>query len=129
MDEIFTLTLKLHLFTIFIAMFLSMVHLFIAKLKDEKKALKYLWNILPFHYCVQACVIFTGLILLKFASDWVMIFVMIFVWLFIFIGTIKTYKWMKVCQQDRTLAPLILSQIRKKYLIDIILLALLIFVN
>lgn len=129
MEEIFNLSVKLHLFSIFLTMLLCVIHLFIAKLKDEQKALKYLWNILPLHYCILACVIFTGLILLKFANDWIMVFVMSLVWVFLLVGTIKTYKWMKICRQDSTLASAILGQIRKKYFIDIVLVTLFIFLG
>lgn len=129
MDDFFHLSLKVHLVSIFFVMLFSIIHLLITNLKDEQKALKYLWNILPLHYCLQACVIFSGLILIKFVSDWIMIFVMSLVWVFVLVGTIKTYKWMKICRQDKTLAPLILKQIQKKYLIDIVLIVLLIFVS
>lgn len=129
MDDFFHLSLKVHLVSIFFVMLFSIIHLLITNLKDEQKALKYLWNILPLHYCLQACVIFSGLILIKFVTDWIMIFVMSLVWVFVLVGTIKTYKWMKICRQDKTLAPLILKQIRKKYLIDIVLIVLLIFVS
>lgn len=129
MEDFLNLSIQLHLVSIFATMLMALVQLFITKIPTPSKAIKYLWNLLPLYYCVLTCVIFTGLILLKFIQNWILLFCMVLAWLFVLMSTIKTYKWMKAVREDNSLESLILRFIRKKYLIDIVLFVFLIFIS
>ncbi len=124
MDELFSLTLKLHGSFVGILLLMAVFNYFFLNKKLDLVTLKKrVRAVLPSYYLVLSLILFTGLVLLgavQFKNIYFVVVLMITVWLFVLVMSIKTYKKMKFLQTEEIES--YVAFYKKKYIIDTVLL-------
>ncbi len=124
MDELFSLTLKLHGSFVGILLLMAVFNYFFLNKKLDLVTLKKrVRAVLPSYYLVLSLILFTGLVLLgavQFKNIYFVVVLMITVWLFVLVMSIKTYKKMKFLQTEEIESYVVFY--KKKYIIDTVLL-------
>lgn len=113
MEEFLSLSINLHASFIYIAIALAILNVYILKGDSAKR--KFL-GFLPLYYAILTCIAFTGLVLINFVQNWLLVSVMIGCWVYILVSTIKCYKLTKT---QKILDKNSLHAMRRKYYIDI----------
>lgn len=113
MEEFLDLSIDLHVSFIIIAIGLALLNIYILKGENAKR--KFL-GFLPLYYVILTSLAFTGLILIGFIQNIILVSSMVISWLIILIGTIKCYK---LAKSQKVLSEKSLDKMRKKYFIDI----------
>jgi len=123
-DELFSLTLKLHGSFVGILLLMAVFNYFFLNKKLDLVTLKKrVRAVLPSYYLVLSLILFTGLVLLgavQFKNIYFVVVLMITVWLFVLVMSIKTYKKMKFLQTEEIES--YVAFYKKKYIIDTVLL-------
>lgn len=92
MQDFYTLSIKLHVIFIYITLAFVILNLYLLKSQNPKR--KYL-AFLPLYYAILTCVAFTGVVLIGFVKNWLIVGAMIVGWIVILVGSIKSYKKLK----------------------------------
>lgn len=92
MEDFYTLSIKLHVVFVYIAIGFVLLNLYLLRAKNPKR--KYL-AFLPLFYTILTCVAFTGIVLIGFVQNWLIVGAMIVGWIVILVGSIKSYKKLK----------------------------------
>ena len=124
MDELFSLTLKLHSAFVGILLLMAVFNYFFLNSDLDLSVLKKrVRAVLPAYYLVLSLILFTGLVLLgavQFKNIYFVVVLMIMVWLFVLVMSIKTYKKMKFLQTEEIHS--YVAFYKKKYIMDTVLL-------
>ncbi len=124
MDELFSLTLKLHSAFVGILLLMAVFNYFFLNSDLDLSVLKKrVRAVLPAYYLVLSLILFTGLVLLgavQFKNIYFVVVLMIMVWLFVLVMSIKTYKKMKFLKTEEIHS--YVAFYKKKYIMDTVLL-------
>lgn len=124
MEEFYSLTINLHIVTIYIAMALALCYILTTKIKEPKKSLMMYWRLLPLYYFNFSAMLLLGLFLINFITNWLYIGSMSVAWVFMIVTSAKSYKLVKLSFKDETNIPKLRNFVAKKYLVDLVIFAL-----